>query len=548
MTSADGGETYDTLVQELVAELAALRIRAGNPSLRDIQKRAEKLFAGEGVSLAPSTVSGLLNGGYPSRERLLWLVRTLMSWDRTGEECQPPGNGAPELDPWHNRWEAITHARPARQRQGSGPKPAVAEVAASATKPSPAPVVAVQQRGNERAVDHFQHVQRPGQPAGKRPRLRRAVVYVHDIGATREHYEMTFNRVYSRLSEKLPGIDVRGCFWGQESDPRYGMHRGRLTGFGSGRTIDEDEAAWRVTRDDPRYELRLLGLRPLPSAGPGRRKKRPQKLLAELSRYAASPQVRTVFQEHGLGDSLDTAVQTVFNSSDLRAAVSTTDEDGDEHRRAFARAVVATALAAADPQGINVSSRNGRDALLSSLFADLLERKDTEGSGSGVADIFRRQRGDSLSALMTRPVGDMLRYQARGHPLRRLIRQTIETTSGDVVTVIAFGFGSVACVDLMVQEQISRVDQLITVSTPAPYLYDIGALTSLEPSQPLPDHFPHRWLNLYDRRDLLAFSASQVFPNCVTDHAVDNGQPFPETHTAYWSNPDVWSTITTWMN
>ncbi|MFJ8085355.1 hypothetical protein ACIQ6Y_32790 [Streptomyces sp. NPDC096205] len=62
--------SYEELLRQQADQLAGLKIRAGNPSLRTIEKRAQELFAAEGVSLAPSTLSGLFNGSYASRSRL----------------------------------------------------------------------------------------------------------------------------------------------------------------------------------------------------------------------------------------------------------------------------------------------------------------------------------------------------------------------------------------------------------------------------------------------------------------------------------------------
>jgi hypothetical protein len=83
----------------------------------------------------------------------------------------------------------------------------------------------------------------------------------------------------------------------------------------------------------------------------------------------------------------------------------------------------------------------------------------------------------------------------------------------------------------------------VTVGSQAPFLYEIGALPSLEPADPLPDHFP-QWLNIYDRRDILSYVGAGVLgADKVTDVQVDNNQPFPQSHSAYWSNDDVWNAI-----
>ncbi|MEU1106656.1 hypothetical protein ABZ408_37750 [Streptomyces tibetensis] len=113
--------------------------------------------------------------------------------------------------------------------------------------------------------------------------------------------------------------------------------------------------------------------------------------------------------------------------------------------------------------------------------------------------------------------------------------------------MIAYSFGCMPCFDLLAQEEIGRVDQLITVTSQIPLLYETGALVSLEPPEVLPEHFPKRWLNIYDRQDLLSFAAAQVFSGAATDREVDNRQPFPHAHTTYWMNPDFWTAVRSWL-
>lgn len=54
-----------------------------------------------------------------------------------------------------------------------------------------------------------------------------------------------------------------------------------------------------------------------------------------------------------------------------------------------------------------------------------------------------------------------------------------------------------------------------------------------------------RWLNIYDRQDLLAFMAEPVFPADprVTDHEVSSRQPFLPCHSAYWKLGAVYDRI-----
>jgi hypothetical protein len=83
---------------------------------------------------------------------------------------------------------------------------------------------------------------------------------------------------------------------------------------------------------------------------------------------------------------------------------------------------------------------------------------------------------------------------------------------------------------------------LITAGSQAPFLYEIDCLTSLRAGQPLPDHFP-RWLNFYDPNDFLSYIGGQVFPGRVRDVEIQSRQPFPQSHSAYWTNRLFWNEV-----
>lgn len=125
----DSTGTYEEMLREQAGELNSLKLLAGNPSLRTIEKRAAALFADEKASLPPATLHALFSGTkYAGREKLLWLVRTLMSWDRYGRDRTPPANGDPELDAWHERWMAITRAKPSRRPSRPTPDPIAGDI------------------------------------------------------------------------------------------------------------------------------------------------------------------------------------------------------------------------------------------------------------------------------------------------------------------------------------------------------------------------------------------------------------------------------------
>jgi hypothetical protein len=146
----------------------------------------------------------------------------------------------------------------------------------------------------------------------------------------------------------------------------------------------------------------------------------------------------------------------------------------------------------------------------------------------------------------TAPVaGDVLLYQSRGQKIRDYIRFRIdeEYNSSPPVFVIGHSLGGVALVELLVLQDLrDKVKLLVTVGSQAPFFYEIDALQSLRYGDPLPEHFPC-WVNVYDHRDFLSFVAKALFPGRVEDYPVNNGQPFPESHSAYWSNPDLYGIL-----
>jgi pimeloyl-ACP methyl ester carboxylesterase len=155
----------------------------------------------------------------------------------------------------------------------------------------------------------------------------------------------------------------------------------------------------------------------------------------------------------------------------------------------------------------------------------------------------RRYRKTVADALSLR-VGDVLLYQARGEEIRAHIKRTIGALSEPVV-LLAHSLGGVACVDLLAREANLKVAALVTVGSQASFLYEIGALWSSTwggSISPMPP-----WLNVYDKNDLLSFLAAPVFPNRVTDIEISSHQPFPLSHSAYWTNPKMWREFTVFV-
>lgn len=141
---------------------------------------------------------------------------------------------------------------------------------------------------------------------------------------------------------------------------------------------------------------------------------------------------------------------------------------------------------------------------------------------------------------------DIVLYQRSGERIRQVVANSISDAVGRGGPVVALGnsLGGIILVDLLAQPHAPRPELLVTVGSQAPLLATFGALEPLErkgeprPFQP--------WLNIYDRRDLLGFVASRVWPaeSAITDHEVDLGVGFPDAHGgAYLDNADVFRAI-----
>jgi hypothetical protein len=220
--------------------------------------------------------------------------------------------------------------------------------------------------------------------------------------------------------------------------------------------------------------------------------------------------------------------------------------------RALARALVAALHVVAVEKGLPGPSRSLRQSLLERLVRDW--DKVVYGLGAYFTNLMKRgatrmlrTHRNGLSSVAALPIGDVLLYQSRGDEIRAFIRKKIEEAyKHKPVTVVAHSLGGIACVDLLAENGAPEVAQLVTAGSQAPLLYELGALKMLKSPAGLPTAFPP-WLNLFDRNDFLSYVAERLFTRAdgkeVKDVEVTSGQPFPDSHSAYFANPDVWLAI-----
>ncbi|AIR98451.1 hypothetical protein SGLAU_12275 [Streptomyces glaucescens] len=115
----NGGDSYAATLQELAAAFTELRRDRGAPSYDRILARGKKV-CGERHAMSKASVSEVFAGrrGPASLDRLLWLVRVLLSYD-DGEEVPPPDRRDPQLHIWRDRWHTLERARAATRRASS---------------------------------------------------------------------------------------------------------------------------------------------------------------------------------------------------------------------------------------------------------------------------------------------------------------------------------------------------------------------------------------------------------------------------------------------
>jgi hypothetical protein len=390
-----------------------------------------------------------------------------------------------------------------------------------------------------------------------------AALFVHGTGVRTDAYEESFGLVADAL--RTFRLSAQRCYWGGlgselhadgASIPRYDATRA-IAGVAT--PEDTTIALWAMLYDDPLYELRMLGLR---RGGRGERamgQVAPGLALAEAgTQLVVSDALRALLAKGGIEHVFESARLSVMASPTSRAAFNAAPEALGEDRAALARAIIAKSLALAiqpaEPTAKAVlpraaSDRTLRDEIEHALVDALggAERgiggwvsSQLIGLASRLGSTYLARRRGSVTDAAFPAAGDILLYQSRGQGIGDFIRGELLKLAAPRI-VVAHSLGGIACVDLLASQDLG-VDLLVTVGSQAPFLYEIDALRSLRYGEPLPVHFP-RWLNIYDLRDFLSYIGGTLFPGKVHDVQVDNGQPFPVSHSAYWTNPKVWKAV-----
>jgi hypothetical protein len=402
-----------------------------------------------------------------------------------------------------------------------------------------------------------------------------SLIFVHGTGGREAAYAATFQQIEKTLATRRADVDLYPCLWGDRlgadlkaggvSIPDYEATAGGQP------VIDDPDGIllWEALYKNPLYEITLLGLRPLqgPKTVPGRQTPA-QEVQDRVANLPGDATLVSKLDELDLAAVWPAAYEWVVGkeSKPFGRLLMTAARPLDGDYAAIARAIVAAAILLCKEKALyppllwNERRRDEAvDAIARSLSQDEISRgfvpdwvaqqlkAAAVGLGSKLGTrAIQRRRGAIMDG--TYPfAGDILLYQAKGQTIRDFIRSQVENSQvKPPVVLMAHSLGGIACVDLLIEQDLSeKVTCLITVGSQAPFFYEIGALQQLAFGEALPAHFPKKWLNIYDLRDFLSYVGDRpgLFPGKMTDVQVDNGQPFPEAHGAYWANKQTWDAI-----
>lgn len=389
------------------------------------------------------------------------------------------------------------------------------------------------------------------------------IVFVHGTGVREDAYQISFDVIEAELA-KRSDAKLIPCYWGELgsrlnagglSIPTYDTARAAADGFDPVAATDADYqvALWAMLAQDPLFELRALAGRETSSGEVAPGQLPPGARLAELGKQFVIPaDLQLLLDRGGIGAEFE-ETRSIICATDLyRTALAGAPASLSDHRSAIARALIAGSVdrvVRGGSQPLVSWDADLRDEIEERLV-DLLGGKEyglggwlktqLKGVVSGIATGYLERKRGAITDATTPAAGDIVLYQARGEPIRELIRARLSEVEPPKI-LLGHSLGGIACLDLLIDDPCG-VDLFVTVGSQGPFLYEIDALQSLPYGSPLPKSFP-RWLNFFDLRDMLSYKASELFDERVTDIAVDNREPFPASHSAYWTNKALWEAL-----
>ncbi len=367
------------------------------------------------------------------------------------------------------------------------------------------------------------------------------ILFVHGTGVRAESFNMSLELISAKAKQFLPAYRIVGCNWGDPFGARLNDSGKSIPNYSdAGAAVSASHSAelsrWTLLAEDPLLELKITPVSDALGGPEG------EKIWGLIQALDNNPEVLELMRLWALERLWPTFVDSLVFDAQWKQVVSGLKGCAVDHAGPMARAVSAALFARLREVGLPCLSGKQREQ----LEAALLKFLGGEGLGIGswllnkLTDYAVPRRG-KLSDASGPAVGDILRYQARGELLRNFIGE--QAAKSRATIILAHSLGGIASVDWLATGA-RDVRALVTVGSQAPYFYEIDALASRSFGSGLPDFFPKTWLNFYDPRDLLSYQARDIFTGRAMDVRVDNGQPFPESHSAYWQNDEeVWPEI-----
>ena len=391
-----------------------------------------------------------------------------------------------------------------------------------------------------------------------------SLLVVHGTGVRGVAFEDTVRVVKAKLDLARPHIDTVKCAWGDTCGAKLSNPPKCIpvdSSRGDGQTADDLEIEeWAMLYEDPLAELRDLASR----LGGG------DWDAAELltTFRAAEPNARLTeaLAQLQMVEQWRDARGRMTHDPVLTQAAARAPGSTLELRGALARAIVAQLTAEAIDKCTPVPDDELRRLLVREMVS--IFRPDGEidsaadSDARGVGDFTRRiknsltygaqwltagaiERKRLAEAAQIAPVaGDVILYQS---PQGNAIRDFVAAAIGNLPKpryVLAHSLGSVAAVDVLIQNPGLDVAHLITIGSPAALFFEMNALVACPADRPLPGHFP-KWLNIYDPRDMLSYLARPAFHDDerILDRSHESGQPLLAAHSAYWASDRAWKYV-----
>jgi hypothetical protein len=395
--------------------------------------------------------------------------------------------------------------------------------------------------------------------------MAKTLLFVHGTGVRGAAYDVTCALIERQLKEFSPDVKLARCLWGESEGARLAEDGKSIPTYDGARGAMPDDlvpALWSMLLQDPAFELGMLASLPAPPRELTPNEEDPAEQLLERFRAlrfsdALQARLAALGLTAGYGD--DGAARSLVDLiDDVTASAGFVDCERSgfagtaEHRAALARAVVAALQKSSLENGAPALDAETRDELAAEIRSMLGEdargvgawlMSPLAGIGLSLATGYVRRKRGALSDSAYPAAGDILLYQTRGGPrIRDFIRARIEALAGQDVILLAHSLGGIACVELLAGERPANVTHLITFGSQAPFLYEIGALATIEPGKGLPSNFPP-WSNFYDLSDPLSYVGEDIFPGQVTDYPVESGVSFPASHSAYLNSRPFWQQL-----